>query len=128
MTAITRDPGDSPRFPPTPGELFVAIGLLLRKNICAGARMLLREIPVTQTCADALSDKGSSKMLFLRVPWLYALVTRLLSFFARPQVSRARMIEYYVPENFQTRQRLWLPGERRGKLIEFSGRGDRRSA
>jgi hypothetical protein len=68
-------------------------------------------------------------MLFLRVPWLRALVTRLLSFFApRPQVSRARMIEYHVPENFQTQQRLRLPGERRGKLIEFSGRGARRSA
>ena len=68
-------------------------------------------------------------MLFLRVPWLHAIVNRLLAFFGRRvQAPRARMIEYYVPENFQTPQRLWLPGEDRGKVIEFSERGARRSA
>ena len=74
-------------------------------------------------------DKGSSEMLFLRVPWLHAVVNRIVAFFGRrAHLSRARMIEYHVPENFQTQQRLRLPGERRGKLIEFSGRGARRSA
>ena len=68
-------------------------------------------------------------MLFLRVPWLHAIVKRLFAFFCRrAQVSRARMIEYHVPENFQTPQRLWLPGEDRGKVIEFSARGGRKSA
>jgi hypothetical protein len=68
-------------------------------------------------------------MLFLRVPWLRAVINRLFGFFGRrARESRARMIEYYVPENFQTPQRPWLSGEGRGKLIEFSGRGARRSA
>jgi hypothetical protein len=68
-------------------------------------------------------------MLFLRVPWLHAIVDRIVAFFGqRAQVSRARMIEYHVPENFQTPQRLWPPGEDRGKLIEFSARGGRKSA
>jgi hypothetical protein len=38
------------------------------------------------------------------------------------------MIEYHVPESFQTPLKPWLPGEGRGKLIEFSARGTRRSA
>jgi hypothetical protein len=68
-------------------------------------------------------------MLFLRVPWLHAVLNRLFVFLCRrARESRARVIEYYVPENFQTPQRRWLPGEDRGKLIEFSGRGARRSA
>ena len=68
-------------------------------------------------------------MLFLRVPWLHAILNRLLAFLGRrPPVSRARMIEYHVPESFHTQQRLWLPAESRGKLIEFSARRRRKSA
>lgn len=67
-------------------------------------------------------------MLFLRVPWLYAILKRLSAFFSpRVPASPARMIEYHVPENFQMSPRLWRP-EGRGKLIEFSARGARKSA
>ena len=68
-------------------------------------------------------------MLVLRVPWLYAILNWLFGLFSGSEpMSRARMIEYHVPENFQAPLRPWLPGEGRGKLIEFSARGTRKSA
>jgi len=68
-------------------------------------------------------------MFFLRVPWLRAIINWLSALFGRraPE-SRARMIEYHVPENYQSPHPLWLPAESRGKLIEFSSRGTRKSA
>ena len=41
---------------------------------------------------------------------------------------RARVIEFYVPATFQRPERRWVPPETRGKLIEFPGRGVRKSA
>lgn len=68
-------------------------------------------------------------MLFLRVPWLRAIINWLSAFFGRraPE-SRASVIEYHVPKNFQRPQQLWQPAESRGKLIEFSPRGARKWA
>ena len=42
--------------------------------------------------------------------------------------SRARVIEFYVPETFQAPQREWRTQQARGKLIEFSARVVRKSA
>lgn len=42
--------------------------------------------------------------------------------------SGARVIEFYVPATFQLPARHWIPPEARGKLIEFPGRGVRKSA
>jgi hypothetical protein len=44
-----------------------------------------------------------------------------------PKAS-ARVIEFYVPAAFQRPERRWIPPEARGKLIEFPGRGQRKSA
>jgi hypothetical protein len=40
----------------------------------------------------------------------------------------ARVIEFYVPATFQLPERRWIPPESRGTLIEFPGRGVRKSA
>lgn len=42
--------------------------------------------------------------------------------------SRGRVIEFYVPATFRLPARRWLPPEARGKVIEFPGRGVRKSA
>ena len=42
--------------------------------------------------------------------------------------SSARVIEFYIPATFQRPERRWIPPEARGKLIEFPGRGKRKSA
>jgi hypothetical protein len=31
----------------------------------------------------------------------------------------ARLIQFYVPQNFKPAKRRWLPLEQRGKIIEF---------
>jgi hypothetical protein len=31
----------------------------------------------------------------------------------------ARLIEFYVPQNFKPKKERWLPLEQRGKIIEF---------
>jgi hypothetical protein len=54
MTAITRDPGDSSDSLPFPVNFLLRLGYYLIRTMYAAARMLLWEIPVTQTCADAL--------------------------------------------------------------------------
>jgi hypothetical protein len=41
---------------------------------------------------------------------------------------RGRVIEFYVPATFQLPARRWLPPEERGKVIEFPGRGIKKSA
>ena len=42
--------------------------------------------------------------------------------------STARVIAFYIPATFQRPERRWIPPEARGKLIEFPGRGKRKSA
>lgn len=39
----------------------------------------------------------------------------------------ARLIEFYVPQNFKPKQR-WLPLEERGKIIEFQSAVIKKSA
>ena len=41
--------------------------------------------------------------------------------------SRGRVIEFYVPTTFRLPARRWISPEARGKLIEFPGRGVRKS-
>ena len=68
-------------------------------------------------------------MLFVRVPWLKAILNWVFSCLSRrAPAQRGLMIDYYVPEDFQTPQRLWLPPEDRGKVLKFSARGARKSA
>jgi hypothetical protein len=40
----------------------------------------------------------------------------------------ARVIEFYVPQNFKPTKRRWLPLERRGKIIEFQSTVIKKSA
>ena len=75
-------------------------------------------------------------MLIPLVPWFQAIRNWLFAVFGHdgppagpaPCSSRARVIEFHVPETFQAPQKLWVPPGARGKLIEFSMRGARRSA
>jgi hypothetical protein len=32
----------------------------------------------------------------------------------------AKIIEFYVPSNFQTKATKWIPAEQSGKVIQFS--------
>jgi hypothetical protein len=70
-------------------------------------------------------------MLIPLVPWFQAIRNWLFAVFGhdRPPAvfagsvscaSLARVIEFRVPETFQAPQRIWLPAEARGKVIEFS--------
>ena len=70
-------------------------------------------------------------MLTLFVPWFQAIRNWLFAVFGQDRPSAAsaasvscaslvRVIEFHVPETFQTPQRIWLPVEARGKVIEFS--------
>src|SRR5215470_17206641 len=96
-------------------------------------------ISVTPSAAAALLRKGSSKMLILLVPWFQAIRDWLFAVFGHDRrsaasagsvscASRARVIEFRVPETFQAPQRRWVPPGARGKLIEFSMRGVQKSA
>jgi len=75
-------------------------------------------------------------MLTLLVPWFRAIRNWLFAVFGHDGppaassscASRARVIEFHVPETFQAPQRRWAPPGARGKLIEFSMRGVRKSA
>ena len=77
-------------------------------------------------------------MLIQLVRWFQAIRNWLFAVFGhdRPGASaasasctcRARLIEFHVPETFQAPQRRWVPPGARGKLIEFSMRGVRKSA
>lgn len=75
-------------------------------------------------------------MLIPFVPWFQAIRNWLFAVFGhdRPPAasarcaSGARVIEFHVPETFQLPQRRWLPAEARGKVIDFSTRGVRKSA
>jgi len=67
-------------------------------------------------------------MLIPFVPWFQAIRNWLFAVFGQDRQSAApascaalaRVIEFHVPETFQTPQRIWLPAEARGKVIEFS--------
>jgi len=81
-------------------------------------------------------------MLTRLLPWFHAIKNWLFATFgpdrkhvafaasAAPTSTTpgARVIEFYVPETFQAPQRRWLPPEVRGKVIEFSARGVKKSA
>ena len=75
-------------------------------------------------------------MLTLLVPWFRAIRNWLFAVFGHDDppaasascASRARVIEFHIPETFQGRQRAWLPAEARGKVIEFSAHRVKRSA
>jgi hypothetical protein len=40
----------------------------------------------------------------------------------------AKLIEFYVPANFQTPKTRWTPEELRGKIIDFPASNTRKSA
>jgi hypothetical protein len=40
----------------------------------------------------------------------------------------AKLIEFYVPANFQSPKKQWTPEELRGKIINFHASTDRKSA
>jgi len=40
----------------------------------------------------------------------------------------ARVIEFYVPQNFKPAKQHWLPLEQRGKIIEFQSAVIKKSA
>lgn len=40
----------------------------------------------------------------------------------------ARLIEFYVPQNFKPAKQRWLPFEERGKIIEFQSALIKKSA
>ena len=40
----------------------------------------------------------------------------------------AKVIEFYVPANFQTPQKRWTPDKLRGKIIDFPASNTRKSA
>jgi hypothetical protein len=40
----------------------------------------------------------------------------------------AKLIEFYVPANFQTPKTRWTPEELRGKIIDFQASATRKSA
>jgi hypothetical protein len=40
----------------------------------------------------------------------------------------AKLIEFYVPANFQPQKPRWTPEELRGKIIDFQAAGTRKSA
>lgn len=40
----------------------------------------------------------------------------------------AKLIQFYVPQNFKPPKRQWQPLEQRGKLIEFENASIRKSA
>jgi hypothetical protein len=40
----------------------------------------------------------------------------------------AKLIQFYVPQNFKPPKRRWQPVEQRGKLIEFESASIRKSA
>jgi len=40
----------------------------------------------------------------------------------------AKLIEFYVPANFQTPKTRWTPEELRGKIIDFHASNTRKSA
>ena len=40
----------------------------------------------------------------------------------------AKLIEFYVPANFQSPKKQWTPEELRGKIIDFPARASRKSA
>ena len=40
----------------------------------------------------------------------------------------AKLIQFYVPQNFKPPKRQWQPPEQRGKLIEFESVSIRKSA
>lgn len=40
----------------------------------------------------------------------------------------AKLIEFYVPANFQSPKKQWTPEELRGKIIDFHASNTRKSA
>lgn len=40
----------------------------------------------------------------------------------------ARLIQFYVPENFKPPKTLWKPADDRGKIIEFQNAAIKKSA
>ena len=44
------------------------------------------------------------------------------------EVTMARLIQFYVPQNFKPPRRQWLPVEKRGKIIEFQSVAIKKSA
>ena len=75
-------------------------------------------------------------MLTRLVPWFRAIKNWLFAVFGhdrRPAASATCasggcVIQFYIPETFQASQRPWSPPQARGKLIEFSARGVKKSA
>jgi hypothetical protein len=81
-------------------------------------------------------------MLIRLVPWFHAIKNWLFAVFghkrpaafaasascASSSASGARVIEFYVPATFQSPQRRLFPSQARGKVIEFSARGVKKSA
>ena len=43
-------------------------------------------------------------------------------------VTMAKLIQFYVPQNFKPPKRQWQPLEQRGKIIEFESASIRKSA
>jgi hypothetical protein len=44
------------------------------------------------------------------------------------RVTMARLIPFYVPQNFKPPKQCWLPQEQRGKIIEFQSAVIKKSA
>ena len=68
---------------------------------------------------------GLSKFRFLR--WLLKNAARQLGVPGKEDVM-AKLIEFYVPANFQLSNKLWTPEELRGKIINFPASMTRKSA
>jgi hypothetical protein len=71
------------------------------------------------------ADMSLSKLRFLR--WLLKNAASQRGIAGKEDVM-AKLIEFYVPANFQSPKKKWTPEELRGKIIDFHATNTRKSA
>jgi hypothetical protein len=95
--------------------------LFIDSSVFTSDTQLARRIDVVREQADM----GLYRFIFLR--WLLKNAAKRSRVPGKEDVM-AKLIEFYVPANFQTPKTRWTPEELRGKIIDFRASTTRKSA